>query len=135
MTWAEKAGATGLVAIAVIHLLDLPGKLTETPYVGFMYIALIVAAIATAALLVSRLRARLAWSGTAILAASTFIGYVLSRTTGLPRARGDIGNWFEPLGLASLVIEAGVVLLATTQFRSRAQEPHFEYAIRQESKA
>jgi hypothetical protein len=42
------------------------------------------------------------------LAASAAVGYVLSRTTGLPNATGDIGNWTEPLGLASLFVEAAV---------------------------
>jgi hypothetical protein len=42
---------------------------------------------------------------------SPFIGYVLSRTTGLPGAMGDIGNWTEPLGLASLYVEACVFAL------------------------
>jgi hypothetical protein len=47
-----------------------------------------------------------------VLSSSPFIGYVLSRTTGLPGAMGDIGNWTEPLGLASLYVEAGVFALA-----------------------
>jgi len=34
-----------------------------------------------------------------------------SRTVGLPAATGDIGNWLEPVGLASLFVEATVVLL------------------------
>jgi hypothetical protein len=38
---------------------------------------------------------------------------VLSRTTGLPSATGDIGNWTEPLGLASLFVEGAVVVIAT----------------------
>jgi hypothetical protein len=36
----------------------------------------------------------------------------LSRTTGLPGAMGDIGNWTEPLGLASLYVEACVFALS-----------------------
>ncbi len=40
------------------------------------------------------------------------MGYVLSRTTGLPQATGDIGNWTEPLGLASLFVEGGVAAVA-----------------------
>jgi hypothetical protein len=41
-------------------------------------------------------------------------------TTGLTGALGDIGNWTEPLGLASLYVEAGVCALglyALAQFR------------------
>ena len=41
---------------------------------------------------------------------------MLSRTTGLPNAMDDIGNWTEPLGLASLFVEGGVVAIAGTAF-------------------
>jgi hypothetical protein len=37
---------------------------------------------------------------------------VLSRTTGLPGVSDDVGNWTEPLGLASLWVEGVVFLLA-----------------------
>jgi hypothetical protein len=39
---------------------------------------------------------------------------VLTRTVGLPGATDDIGNWLEPLGLASLFVEGAVILLALT---------------------
>ena len=45
------------------------------------------------------------------LSSLPFIGYVLSRSTGLPGDTGDIGNWTEPLGLASLYVEACVFAL------------------------
>jgi hypothetical protein len=35
-----------------------------------------------------------------------------SRTTGLPNSTGDIGNWSEELGLASLFVEGAVVVLS-----------------------
>ena len=52
------------------------------------------------------------------LAASVFAGYVLSRTTGLPSATDDIGNWTEPLGLASLVVEGFVIALGLGGYRA-----------------
>ena len=56
------------------------------------------------------------------LSAIAFAGYALSRTTGLPSAKDDIGNWFEPLGLATLFAEAVVFVVSaralTTQRRS-----------------
>src|SRR3954453_6031143 len=93
--------AVGLAAIGVIHLLDSIGKYSETRYLFWMYIALIVGSIAVAGLVLFT-RARAAFRAAAALAASALIGYVLSRTTGLPQASDDIGNWTEPLGLASL---------------------------------
>jgi hypothetical protein len=39
-------------------------------------------------------------------------GFVLSRTTGLPQATDDIGNWGEPLGIASMFVEGALIALA-----------------------
>ncbi len=54
---------------------------------------------------------RLTWMLGAGLAAVTLLGFILSRTTELPSATGDIGNWSEPLGLPSMFIEAAVINL------------------------
>jgi len=107
------AAAVGLLGIALIHLLDVPGKFGETPYLGVAYLGLIVTALFCAELLLRR-DDRLVWAATGALAASTLIGYTLSRTTGLPGAMGDVGNWLEPLGLASLFVEGVVLLLAAS---------------------
>ena len=108
---ARATVAIGLAGIGLIHLLDAIGKYNETRYLFWMYVALIVASLATAgAVLFTRTRA--AFLAAAGLAASAAAGYVLSRTTGLPNATGDIGNWTEPLGLASLFVEAAVAAVA-----------------------
>jgi xanthine/uracil permease len=103
--------AVGLASVGVIHLVDAIGKYHETRYLFWMYIALILGCIVVAgAVLFTRIRvALLAAAGLALSAA---VGYVLSRTTGLPQASGDIGNWTEPLGLASLFVEGGVAAVA-----------------------
>jgi hypothetical protein len=103
--------AVGLAGIGLIHLLDSIGKYSETRYLFWMYVALIAGSLLTAgAVLFSR--ARLPLLVAAGLAAGALVGFVLSRTTGLPNATGDIGNWTEPLGLASLFVEATVVAAA-----------------------
>jgi hypothetical protein len=113
---ARAVVATGLAGIALIHLLDAIGKYDETRYIFWMYVALIVGSLATAgAVLFTRTRA--AWLAAAGLAASAAAGYVLSRTTGLPSATGDIGNWTEPLGLASLFVEGVVMIVAAVACR------------------
>jgi hypothetical protein len=47
-----------------------------------------------------------------VLALAPLVGYVLSRSTGLPSDSGDIGNWSEPLGLVSMFVETLVIALA-----------------------
>jgi hypothetical protein len=105
---ARAALAVGLAGIGLIHLLDSIGKYGETRYIFWMYVALIAGCLAVgAAVLFTRSRA--AFLAAAGLAASAAAGYVLSRTTGLPNATDDIGNWKEPLGLASLFVEGTVM--------------------------
>lgn len=107
---ARAAVVVGLAYIAVIHVLDAGSKWGETRYLFWLYIALVVGAIAAVALLL-RVESRRVWSLCAVVAASPLIGYVLNRTTGLPQATKDIGNWGEPLGLLSVIIEACVLAI------------------------
>ena len=109
----------GLAGVALIHLLDAPGKFTETPYLGWMYVGLIAACLLVAGALV-RTSDRRAWAAAAALPASAIVGYVLTRTTGLPQAMGDVGNWSEPLGIASLFVEGSLVALSGAVLASRA---------------
>ncbi len=121
--------AVGLASIGVIHLLDSIGKYSETRYLFWMYIVLIVGSIAVAgAVLFTRSRA--VFLAAAGLAASAALGYVLSRTTGLPNAKDDIGNWTEPLGLASLFVEGGVVAVAGAAFFVTRRAPRIAMAPR-----
>jgi hypothetical protein len=105
--------AIGLAAVALIHVLDLPGKLEEAPYLAVGYLGLIGAALITAESLVRR-DTVLGWLGALGLSAATVMGFVATRTVGLPAATEDIGNWLEPLGLASLFVEGAVIVLALT---------------------
>jgi hypothetical protein len=103
--------ALGLVAVALIHFLDLFSKLDETPYLGVAYVGLIAASLVVAGQLVTARRPG-SWLVAAGLAGITICGYVLSRAVGLPNATSDIGNWKEPLGLASLFVEALVLTVS-----------------------
>ena len=62
--------------------------------------------------------------GAGLLAAATLVGFILSRTTGLPNASDDIGNWTEPLGLASMFVEGAVVILAAYAWNLARHERH-----------
>jgi hypothetical protein len=112
-------GAAALVGIALTHLLDLGGKLEETPYVGVAFIGLILASLLLAGVLVRRDDTR-AWFAGGLVAAATVIGFVVSRTVGLPGAPADdIGNWLEPLALAALLAEGVVIGLAASRLAER----------------
>ncbi len=108
---ARAVGVVGFAAIALIHVLDLPAKLDETPWLGVAYIVL-VAGMIVAGFDLIRGAIRRGWMIGGALAVFTVAGYAVNRTWGLPGATDDIGNWLEPLGLASLFVEVSVALLA-----------------------
>ena len=116
---ARAVTAVGLAGVALIHLLDAPSKFSETPYMGWMYIGLMLGALGTAFALV-RGSSSLAWGAAALLPLSAIVGFVLTRTVGLPQATGDIGNWSEPLGMASLLVEGTLVAVAAHVLGERA---------------
>ena len=114
---ARTTAVVGLAGVALIHLLDLPGKFGETPYLAWLYIGLILGCIVVAAALIRHSDPR-AWTAAALLPLGALVGYTLTRTVGLPQAMGDIGNWAEPLGLASLFVEGSLVGLSCAMLAS-----------------
>jgi hypothetical protein len=104
-----------LVGIAVIHLMDLPDKIEEVPYIGALFIGLIVASLLLAEAIIRSDDMRV-WAAAGLLAASTMVAYALSRSVGLPGEGGEeIGNWSEALGLAALLVEAVLVWLVVAR--------------------
>ncbi len=111
---ARAFGVLGIAAIAVIHILDAAGTFSDSRYIFWLYMAIVVGAVPISLLLL-HWRSPLAWAGAAAISAGPLLGYVLTRTTGLPGDSADIGNWLDTLGLASLFVEAGVLGLALTR--------------------
>jgi hypothetical protein len=120
-TARRTVAALGFLGIALIHLLDLPGKFEEATYLAVAYIGLIVASLVVAEGLIRR-GGRLIWTAAVLLSGAVIFGFVINRTVGLPGAMNDIGNWLEPLGVASLFVE-GVVVLLSVSALSRGQQP------------
>jgi hypothetical protein len=115
---ARAAGAVALAAVAVIHVIDLPSTLSVTPLIGYGYFVLIAAALLGAALLLTVPDPRV-WVLVDLIAFGAITAYVLSRTTGLPTDRFDIGNWNCALGIAAISTETLLVLLAVWQMQPR----------------
>lgn len=115
------AAAALCVAVAAVHVDDQGGvtALADPDWLGWAYRLLELGSIVVAGALVfaagaaiDGARAAVVWVAAALVGAGPFIGYVLTRTTGLPGDSDDIGNWGETLGLVSLVVEGLLVLLA-----------------------
>ena len=116
---ATVAGVACLAGIAATHLADLPDKLREAHYMAALFCGLIISSLVLAAALLAGVRTREAWRAGAVLAALTIVGYVLSRSVGLPQLADHVGMWWDPWGVASLVCEAALIALAVRAERAR----------------
>jgi hypothetical protein len=111
----NRIAAVLLAATGALHLVLVPEYLGEKPYVGVLFAVGGLAALGLAARLWSTASDRLAWAGGALVAAGMGIGFLLSRTVGLP---GFHPHDWELSGLLSLVLEAGVVVAALAAIRA-----------------
>lgn len=100
--------ALGLIAIAIIHILDLPSKWSEVRYLGVGYVGVIIVSFVLAERIIMK-RNVIDYYLSAALSAGVLAGFIITRTVGLPIAMDDIGNWLEPVGLVSIVVEALVI--------------------------
>ena len=112
-----------IVATGLIHLATARDSFGEATYKGLLFVANGIGAL-VAAIGVYRDRADWGWLLGALVAGGAFLGYVLSRTVGLPGLPAEPEAWFEPLGVASLVVEAVfLIVFAVTRRQSRPQHP------------
>ena len=107
------AGISLIVIVGLIHLINSPEDLEEGSYTGLLYLANFFGAI-LAAMGIYRERSW-GWSLGALVSVGAFVGYVISRTVGLPGLPVE-EEWLEPLGLLSMVVEALFVGLYLTVF-------------------
>jgi hypothetical protein len=109
---ARAMGALALIALAVIHVVDLPGTLGPTPLVGIGYLGIIVAALGVGGMMIARSH-WLVWAAAGAVAVMAMGGYVLTRALpgGFLGDHGDVGNWRCPLGIAALSVETLIILL------------------------
>jgi len=109
---ARAVGALTLIALAVIHVVDLPGTLGPDRLVGIGYLGIVAVAILAGGAMIARSGWR-AWAAAGGLAAAAMTGYLLIRSLsgGFLGDHGDVGNWRCPLGITALSVEALIMLL------------------------
>ena len=109
------------VVAAVAHIPVIAPHLNEAPYMGGLFIALTVGCLTLAA-------GATVWDSPAVYGAAVVtcglavLGYVATRVVAFPMLADDVGNWFEPLGVVSIVTETAVVVLSLLAL-SGAQRP------------
>lgn len=119
---ARMVGVASALALAAIHLVEMPEDFEEMPYLGVLFGVGGVLLVAAAVGMIRRSSSRVAWATGLLTAVGMFVGYCISRTVGLPAM--DPEPWGEPLGVLSLVLEVVFVMAATAAYvalaRSRA---------------
>ena len=142
-------GALLAVAIAAVHVADQGGitAMASPAWIGWGYRLIEAGGILTAVVLLLPGAARpgparlgqvrvagrrlgpawlgpagLGWVAGVLLGAGPFLGYIASRTVGVPGDPGDVGNWGYWVGTVSLLVEAALVMLSVSMlaaFRPR----------------
>ena len=92
----------------VIHFIDAPGSFGDATHKGLLFLANGIGAI-VAGLGIYRGERTWGWGLGVLVAGGALVGYVISRTVGLPGLAPDI--WLEPLGVLSLMVEAAFIVL------------------------
>jgi hypothetical protein len=98
------SGILLILMIGLIHVFDAPDSFSEAFYKGLLFYANGAGALVAAAGIY--LRRGWGWRLGLVIAVGSLIGYVLSRTVGLPMIPAEPDEWFEPLGIVSLIAEA-----------------------------
>lgn len=110
------------LAVVAIHIIDqggVPGS-KGPEYIQILYYVLEAVGIVAATLLFTRY-SRFGWLLSLGVATGPILGYVLSRGPGLPGYDDDIGNWTEPLGVISLIVE-GLLLIVAAAILARTRQ-------------
>ena len=112
------AGVVLILLVGLIHLIDAPGSMTESTTKGLSFYANFVGAIVAAVGIF--MHRTWGWALGILVAAGAFIGYIVSRTVGIFGLPPDV--WLEPIGIASLVVEALFIVVALRALTGSRQE-------------
>lgn len=97
------AGIVLILATGFIHAIEVGEAFEEMAYKGWLFAANALGSM-VAVYWIFRGKC-FGWQLGFLIAAGSIIGYVLSRTVGLPGLAPEPDEWLEPLGVASLAAE------------------------------
>jgi hypothetical protein len=117
---ARVLAIVGLTAVALIHSIQAPDAFSEAGYVGALFIVAVVGCVLLATTM-TRTSDDRAWMAVGGLAGLILLGYILSRSVGLPGFTSDMGEWDSSRGLASMVAESTLVVLSGTVLLMRRE--------------
>jgi hypothetical protein len=112
--------AAALVAAAA-HVPVTPEHLEEAPYMGVLFVLLSVACLGIAGLVLVR-DDPVVYAAAATVCGLAVLGYAATRLVPFPQLADDVGNWFEPLGVVSVLTESVVVVCALAALRGTGSQ-------------
>ncbi|MBF0504157.1 MAG: hypothetical protein HQL14_03545 [Candidatus Omnitrophica bacterium] len=96
-------GIVLILIIGLIHVIDAKDSMSDAVYKGWLFYANGAAALVASFGIYCK--HDWGWTLGIFIATASLIGYVMSRTVGLPYVPAEPDAWFEPMGVASLIAE------------------------------
>lgn len=114
-----RAALVAAIAVAAVaHIPVIAPHLDEAPYMGVLFIVFTVACFALG-IAVAVTGQAWAYRASVAVCGAGVLTYAATRLVAFPQLSDDVGNWFEPLGVVSVVSEAVVVGLALLVLQQR----------------
>ncbi|MEZ4638581.1 MAG: hypothetical protein R2856_27090 [Caldilineaceae bacterium] len=108
-------GLALILSVGAIHLVYAPEEFDHVEYIGVLFVANFIVSLLSAGGIARR--NGWGWLIGLVAAAGSIVGYVVSRTAGLPGH--PIEPWLEPAGVLSLTTEGFFVLLTYVVWTQR----------------
>lgn len=110
--------AIAALVAAGVHVPVIGPHLDEAPYMGVLFVVLVVACTLLAVAVLVR-DAAAVYALALLTCGLAVVGYAATRLVAFPMLADDVGNWLEPLGVAAVVAELIVVGCAVGALRPR----------------
>ena len=104
------AGIVFILATGIIHYIDAHDSFEDAVYKGLLFYANGAGSLLSAAG-IYRARGEWGWNLGCCISVVSLILYLFSRTVGLPAIPAEPDAWFEPLGVASLLMESAFIVV------------------------
>lgn len=99
-----------ILVVGLSHLLEIGDAFEEATYKGLLFAANSLGCLVTA-IVIYRTEKTWGWLLGFIISVSSIVGYIISRTLGLPGIPAEPDAWFEPLGVVSLLSEGIFIVI------------------------
>lgn len=97
-----------ILAIGILHYITAAEEYSEARYMGVLFLANFLGSLVSA-FGIARRKLGWGWILGVIIAAGSIIGYIQSRTIGMPAM--EVEAWYDPIGIPAVLIESAFLAL------------------------